>query len=93
LDNSITSITIAHRLSTVIESDRILVLSHGQLKEYDHPHLLLQNPTGFLSKMVRQTGAESEQDLRNRAEQVGNHLVIKIKIHSVVKNFNDFFKY
>jgi ATP-binding cassette subfamily C (CFTR/MRP) protein 2 len=32
-----TVITVAHRLNTVINSDRILVLEGGMLKEFDNP--------------------------------------------------------
>jgi ABC-type multidrug transport system fused ATPase/permease subunit len=36
-------ITIAHRLNTIINSDRVLVLSFGQVLEYDDPQILLKN--------------------------------------------------
>jgi ABC-type multidrug transport system fused ATPase/permease subunit len=32
-----TILTIAHRINTVIDSDRILVLDQGTVAEYDHP--------------------------------------------------------
>lgn len=32
---------IAHRLATVIDADRILVMSEGMAIEYDHPFKLL----------------------------------------------------
>lgn len=32
-----TVITIAHRLNTIMASDKVLVLSYGQVKEYDSP--------------------------------------------------------
>ena len=38
-----TVITVAHRLDTVIGSDRILVMKGGEAVEFGHPHVLLQN--------------------------------------------------
>jgi ATP-binding cassette, subfamily B, multidrug efflux pump len=39
-----TSIVVAHRLSTIVRADRILVLSHGEVKESGtHPELLAKN--------------------------------------------------
>ncbi|XP_008214772.2 multidrug resistance-associated protein 4 [Nasonia vitripennis] len=55
-----TVMTIAHRLNTIIDSDRVLVMDHGQAVEFDHPDILLQR-NGYFSKMIRQTN----QDLRD----------------------------
>ena len=38
-----TVVIIAHRLATVIDADRILVMSDGYGVEYDHPFKLLAN--------------------------------------------------
>ncbi|XP_043286728.1 probable multidrug resistance-associated protein lethal(2)03659 [Venturia canescens] len=52
-----TVLTIAHRLNTVMDSDRILVMDAGSVVEFDHPHVLLQNDeSGFLYSMVNETG-------------------------------------
>ncbi|KAK3603103.1 hypothetical protein CHS0354_027887 [Potamilus streckersoni] len=51
-----TVLTIAHRLRTVMDSDRLMVLEHGQLVEMDRPDVLLQNPEGYFYKLVQQTG-------------------------------------
>ena len=32
---------IAHRLATVIDSDRILVMNKGKMEEFDHPFKLM----------------------------------------------------
>ncbi|CCA72145.1 related to multidrug resistance protein [Serendipita indica DSM 11827] len=50
---SATVITIAHRLRTVIEYDRILVLDHGEIVEFDSPATLLRNPDGAFSRLCR----------------------------------------
>ena len=53
-----TVVTVAHRLETIIKSDRILVLSHGRVKEFEHPHILLEKGQGYFAKMVEVTGVE-----------------------------------
>jgi ABC-type multidrug transport system fused ATPase/permease subunit len=47
-------ITIAHRLNTIINSDRVLVLSYGQIKEYDSPETLMKNPDSEFSKLLKE---------------------------------------
>lgn len=37
-----TIITIAHRLQTIVDYDKVLVLDKGEVVEYGHPHLLLK---------------------------------------------------
>ena len=41
--NSSTVITVAHRIKTIINYDRILVLNNGNVVEYDSPENLLKN--------------------------------------------------
>ncbi|CAO3650129.1 unnamed protein product [Cunninghamella blakesleeana] len=51
-----TILTIAHRLVTVIDYDRIMVLHHGNLLEFDSPKNLLGNTESAFYKMCEKSG-------------------------------------
>ncbi|GAN05680.1 ABC bile acid transporter, the ATP-binding cassette [Mucor ambiguus] len=51
-----TILCIAHRLNTVIEYDRILVLDHGEILEFASPLDLLQDEDSAFYKMCRNSG-------------------------------------
>jgi len=73
----VTVITIAHRLNTIIDYDKVLVLSQGNILEYDKPSNLLFEKTsdGSLvptdktefSKLVDETGTVNAELLRKLA--------------------------
>ncbi|XP_023230047.1 multidrug resistance-associated protein 4-like isoform X2 [Centruroides sculpturatus] len=56
---SCTVLTIAHRLHTIIDSDRILVLVNGKLEEFDMPYKLLKNVNGTFYNLIKSTGVTS----------------------------------
>ncbi|KAI7895794.1 P-loop containing nucleoside triphosphate hydrolase protein [Mucor mucedo] len=51
-----TILCIAHRLNTVIEYDRILVLNHGEIVEFQSPLTLLRDANSAFYKMCRNSG-------------------------------------
>lgn len=67
-----TVITIAHRINTIIDSDRIIVLDAGIVREFDAPHLLLQRDKGAFSAMVNAMGMRAAERLRQSAKAAYN---------------------
>ncbi|KAJ6635066.1 Metal resistance protein YCF1 [Pseudolycoriella hygida] len=57
-----TIITIAHRLNTIMDSDRVVVLDQGQIAEYDTPKALLENKESTFCGMAKDAGITSVAD-------------------------------
>lgn len=51
-----TTLTIAHRLQTILDSDRVLVFSDGMVVEMGPPSELRTRPSGIFSNMVDEAG-------------------------------------
>ncbi|XP_031835583.1 ATP-binding cassette sub-family C member 4-like isoform X1 [Nomia melanderi] len=65
-----TVITVAHRLNTIIDCDRIIVMDAGRIAEFGCPHELLRDkPNGIFSQMVENTGVTMAQTLHEQAEK------------------------
>lgn len=52
----VTVLTIAHRIQTIIDYDRVLVLDKGLVVEFENPTQLLQNPGSVFYSMVHASG-------------------------------------
>lgn len=55
LENS-TIITVAHRLQTIVDYDKVLVLDKGSIVEFDHPWELMKKEDGQFKSMCEMSG-------------------------------------
>lgn len=51
-----TILTIAHRLNTIMDSDRILVLDAGKIAEFDSPMNLMRNKLSYFHSLAKEAG-------------------------------------
>ena len=64
-----TMITIAHRLQTIVQSDKVLVMGNGKVKEFDHPQALMANPSSHFAKLIEEVTMEEERMKQEREEK------------------------
>ncbi|PCH35576.1 hypothetical protein WOLCODRAFT_80373 [Wolfiporia cocos MD-104 SS10] len=60
LDRGVTVLTVAHRLRTIMDSDKIMVLDAGRIVEFGKPADLLNTPGGMLQALVDESGDREE---------------------------------
>ncbi|ENN78464.1 hypothetical protein YQE_05102, partial [Dendroctonus ponderosae] len=75
---SCTVLTIAHRLHTIMDSDKVLVMDAGRVVEFGHPHQLLLKEDGVFFQLVQQTGKAMAENLSAIAEEVGKARTMRI---------------
>ncbi|KAI0672538.1 P-loop containing nucleoside triphosphate hydrolase protein, partial [Trametes maxima] len=56
LGKDVTLLTVAHRLQTIMDADKILVLDSGRIVEFGKPSQLLKDENGFLRALVDESG-------------------------------------
>ena len=58
--NDSTILTIAHRIKTVLNSDRILVLDKGEVKEFDSPKNLIENKNSMFYELYNNASKKED---------------------------------
>ncbi|CCM03907.1 uncharacterized protein FIBRA_06058 [Fibroporia radiculosa] len=56
LDKGVTVLTIAHRLQTIMDADKIMVLDAGRIVEFGKPDILLKDEKSLLRALVDESG-------------------------------------
>jgi ABC-type multidrug transport system fused ATPase/permease subunit len=63
-----TMIVVAHRLQTIIESDRVLVLDRGRVAEFDTPSELRKRPESHFTKLINEI--QEDESLRQKKKAI-----------------------
>lgn len=58
-----TVLTIAHRLNTIIDYDRVLVLDKGEVAQFDTPHALITEGKGIFFDLYEDLNSETKKEL------------------------------
>ncbi|XP_074030609.1 ATP-binding cassette subfamily C member 4 [Leptinotarsa decemlineata] len=56
---SCTVFVIAHRLESILDCNKVMVLDRGQIAEYDDPKVLKEKPNGLFAGMLKNAGIVS----------------------------------
>jgi ATP-binding cassette, subfamily C (CFTR/MRP), member 1 len=83
-----TIFTIAHRLDTVIDSDRILTMSDGVVFEFERPDVLLETEGSIFHDLCMNAGKAQFEVLKAKAKA---HAKDKVYKHEAIHMFEEIF--
>ncbi|KAH6563419.1 hypothetical protein BASA60_010718 [Batrachochytrium salamandrivorans] len=73
-----TVIVLASRFRVIVQMDRVMVMHHGRVVEFDTPLALMDNPKSKFSLMLSQTGDVDPEKLRSVAQAKADAKAAKI---------------
>lgn len=59
-----TGVIIAHRLETIRDADKIIIMEKGELKEYGHLNSLAKDDTSIFFKLLKEGGIEYNENIQ-----------------------------
>ena len=62
-----TVLTIAHRLNTIIDYDRVMVLDAGTLSQFDSPYELIKQKSGIFYELYSNLNPDTKVELKRIA--------------------------
>lgn len=68
-----TVLTVAHRIETIISSDRIVVMEQGRIVETGTPFQMLRSESSYLSKLIGQMDEITQSNLKSSALRNHKH--------------------
>ncbi|KAL2329924.1 hypothetical protein Fmac_017505 [Flemingia macrophylla] len=77
-------ITIAHRITSIRDSDMVLFLNQGLIEEYDSPKKLLKNKSSHLAQLVAEYTRRKQKEVDAVAKDVRSR-----ELKSEVRTYND----
>jgi ABC-type multidrug transport system fused ATPase/permease subunit len=70
-----TCLTVAHRLNTILDSDKVMVMDKGLIAEHDTPQKLLANPKSLFFALVQNWESSQEEEEENEQEEGGGSII------------------
>eukprot|EP01126_Amoeba_proteus_P060740 TRINITY_DN8075_c0_g1_i2.p1 TRINITY_DN8075_c0_g1~~TRINITY_DN8075_c0_g1_i2.p1 ORF type:complete len:628 (+),score=126.26 TRINITY_DN8075_c0_g1_i2:254-1885(+) len=65
----VTVLTIAHRINTIMDSDRVMVLDQGKISEFDTPDRLISNSSSAFFSLAKEAGVLTEEQVQTAKSQ------------------------
>lgn len=62
-----TCLTVAHRINTIIDCDKVLVMDDGKVAEFDHPSKLLADHTSMFAALYHNWEKSNDSNSRSNS--------------------------
>ncbi|KAK7749958.1 Transporter of the ATP-binding cassette (ABC) [Cytospora paraplurivora] len=87
LENS-TIITVAHRLQTIVDYDKVLVLDKGSIVEFDHPWQLMKKEDGQFKSMCEMSGDWDVLEKQAKKAWKSKHELVDVEFEEAAPTYS-----